>query len=385
LQADHYFFSTSKLWKEGLKVKEPESVIRFHCKNCGQKISVPKIHAGKKGKCPKCKSIIVVPGEAERTGRVSFKCSTCDEDIEVPESSRGKLIECSKCGCYVEVPSEKKPAETKKTQIELRREEHISDKSPGEQQLEEGVAEGEETKPTGKRKLPWPIDVLLYPTSIPGLVTIGVIVFMQLLARLLQLCCLGWIMNVIIFLYMYWYFCECIRDSAAGGLRAPETIGSMAALGEMFWQYLRLSVCYAFFLAPVTFYHGWTYYTNNEINGVIFWSLLTYGVFFFPMGLLAVVMFDSVRGLNPILLIRSIISTFFQYCGLVILFYGLAVLLVIVLMGSALAAVRTGSTLLGPLLVFNLIIIVYIWLLLVAGHLLGRFYWRYQEKLYWEV
>ena len=103
------------------------------------------------------------------------------------------------------------------------------------------------------------------------------------------------------------------------------------------------------------------------------------------MGILAVVMFDSVRGLNPILLIRSIISAFFQYCGLVILFYGLAVLLVIGRMGSVLATVRTGSTLLGPLLVYILIFAVYIWLLLVAGHLLGRFYWRYQEKLNWEV
>jgi DNA-directed RNA polymerase subunit RPC12/RpoP len=373
---------TSKLWKEGLKVNKPDFVIKFRCKNCGQKISVPKIHAGKKGKCPKCKSIIVVPGEAERTGRASFKCSTCDEDIEVPESSRGKLIECPKCGCYVEVPSEKKPAETKKTPIEPRREEHISDKSPGEQQLEEGTEEEEETEPTGKRKLPWPIDILLYPTSIPGLVTIGVIVIGQLLSRFL--CCAGWIVQIIMSLYLYWYFCECIRDSAAGGLRAPETIGSMAALGEMFWQYLGLFACYIFFLAPVTFYHGWTYYTNNEINGVIFWSLLTYGVFFFPMGLLAVVMFDSVRGLNPVLIIRSITSTFLQYFGLVILFYGLGILFVIIMMGSVLSGVAVGP-IVSLVLTFIFNLVGFIWLLLIAGHLLGRFYWRYQDKLYWEV
>ncbi|MBA7474838.1 hypothetical protein ES707_10196 [subsurface metagenome] len=363
-------------------MNKPDFVIKFRCKNCGQKISVPKIHAGKKGKCPKCKSIIVVPGEAERTGRASFKCSTCDEDIEVPESSRGKLIECPKCGCYVEVPSEKKPAETKKTPIEPRREEHISDKSPGEQQLEEGTEEEEETEPTGKRKLPWPIDILLYPTSIPGLVTIGVIVIGQLLSRFL--CCAGWIVQIIMSLYLYWYFCECIRDSAAGGLRAPETIGSMAALGEMFWQYLGLFACYIFFLAPVTFYHGWTYYTNNEINGVIFWSLLTYGVFFFPMGLLAVVMFDSVRGLNPVLIIRSITSTFLQYFGLVILFYGLGILFVIIMMGSVLSGVAVGP-IVSLVLTFIFNLVGFIWLLLIAGHLLGRFYWRYQDKLYWEV
>ena len=36
-------------------------MIKFNCKNCGQRISVPEMHAGKKGKCPKCKTIVVVP------------------------------------------------------------------------------------------------------------------------------------------------------------------------------------------------------------------------------------------------------------------------------------------------------------------------------------
>lgn len=37
------------------------SVIRFKCKNCGQKIRVPDLHAGRKGKCPKCKNLLLVP------------------------------------------------------------------------------------------------------------------------------------------------------------------------------------------------------------------------------------------------------------------------------------------------------------------------------------
>ncbi|MBA7626564.1 hypothetical protein ES703_34016 [subsurface metagenome] len=364
--------------------------IKFRCKNCGQKIRVPKIHAGKKGKCPKCKNVVVVPTlrevPAKSTKPVRFTCSMCEGEIKVPASSRGQLIECPQCGCYVEVPSEEILPEKTEASIEPGREDEVSDKSLGEQQLEEGTEEEEETEPTGKRKLPWPIDILLYPTSIPGLITIGIIVLIQLLARLLQFCCLGWIMNVIISLYMYWYFCECIRDSAAGGLRAPETISSMAALGQMLWQYLRLFACYIFFLAPATFYRGWTYYTNNEINGVIFWSLLTYGVFFFPMGLLAVVMFDSVRGLNPILIIRSIVSTFLPYCGLVALFYGLAVLFVVGIIGSLSAVTGlTGDSLLSALLFIVFMRAGFVWLLLVTGHLLGRFYWRYQEKLYWEA
>lgn len=36
-------------------------MISFACSNCGQKISVSKCCAGRKGKCPSCKKIILVP------------------------------------------------------------------------------------------------------------------------------------------------------------------------------------------------------------------------------------------------------------------------------------------------------------------------------------
>jgi len=96
--------------------------IKFHCKECGRKISVPQIHAGKKGKCPKCRNIVVVPklgdlsavdsqtASVEQpspapTSMVGFQCPMCDENMQVPESFRGKIIECPSCGSYAEVPT----------------------------------------------------------------------------------------------------------------------------------------------------------------------------------------------------------------------------------------------------------------------------------------
>ena len=35
-------------------------MIKFYCE-CGQKISVDDVHAGKKGRCPKCKTIVLIP------------------------------------------------------------------------------------------------------------------------------------------------------------------------------------------------------------------------------------------------------------------------------------------------------------------------------------
>lgn len=36
-------------------------IMRFNCKYCGQKITVPLVHAGKKGQCLKCSNILVIP------------------------------------------------------------------------------------------------------------------------------------------------------------------------------------------------------------------------------------------------------------------------------------------------------------------------------------
>ena len=136
----------------------------------------------------------------------------------------------------------------------------------------------------------------------------------------------------------------------------------------MYHQALNLIGCYLIFAGPAVFYSLWTHRTDT-----IYWSLLAYGVFFFPMGLLAVVMFDSLHGLNPITLIGSIFSTVFPYCGLVLIF------------GTIVLFVKTASKTQSGSLVTFVAGFIAIYILLVIAHLLGRFYWRYQDKLNWEV
>lgn len=369
-------------------------MITFNCKKCGQKFNVPETHAGKKGRCPKCKYIIDIPNQAEYTHpdksihSVSFTCSMCEKAIKVPESSRGKLIECPQCGCFTEVPTGK-IKESAKSTIE----EGITDgnfETPPEPERE--MAE-EESKTPEKHKLPRFLDILLYPTSRGGLISLGVIMILRLstdfVSGFLMCCFYGGILSIIlriiiVYSYMYWYFSECISDSAVGGLRAPETFASMPGLFDMLCQWFRLFACYAFSLGPVTFYLGYMYYHEIEPNRIIQWSLLTYGIFFFPMGALAVIMFDSVNGLNPVLLISSIFSTLIQYCGLVILFYGFSILSYIFrsLMIPIMNNYKVISSMFFAYLVFHILTI---YTLLILGHLLGRFYWRYQEKLNWEV
>jgi len=314
----------------------------------------------------------------------------CEEEIKVPEDSRGKLIECPQCGCYIEAPSEKIPIEKAKAPVQTRKDDEVADKRLEEPQRPEGKVAVEESAPAGKRKLPWPIDILLYPMSIPGLLTVtGFAIVPVVFLGFARLCCMaglvGWIIGRVVDLYVLWYFGECIRESAAGELRAPERPGGSMDWGEVVLSVLRFVACFLFFFGPQSLYF-YMASSRTGVNPVLSWSLLTYGVFFYPMGILAVVMFESVRGLNPVLIFRSIVGTFLPYCGLVTLFYGLSVLFVIGIIGSLSGLARlTGDSLLSALLFIVFIRAGFLWLLLVAGHLLGRFYWRYEEKLNWNV
>jgi hypothetical protein len=204
---------------------------------------------------------------------------------------------------------------------------------------------------------------------------IGVPLLINILGTILpiQLSCLFFlvtiVINIFIFFYLYWYFVECVRDSADGGVRAPEGLGATPGFMGMFWQAVNVIGCLAVFFVPFVFYMLFA-----KKADIIFWLLLIYAVFLFPMGLLAVVMFDSAIGLNPRLLIRSISCTFVPYCGLVLLF--VTPVVVIGMLYAEVQESRLWSFILRSVVTY---------LVLVGAHLLGRFYWRYQDKFNWEV
>lgn len=298
-------------------------MIKFRCDNCGQKFRVPEIQAGKKGRCPKCKNIITVPNQqnAQR-----------DEIFEVSE--------------YLpRVPTTK------------------------------------EIEQTGQRKYFWLLDILLYPTSKPGLTNLGIIVGVPLLIDIVlqafgPFALMLWlpkiILRILIGLYSCWYFAECVRDSAAGGTRAPEVFAIVDA-STMREQAAHLAACYIIFVGPAGFYFLFTHRTD-----AVFWFLAAYGLFFFPMGLLAVVMFNSGAAFNPVLLIGSIFSTFLPYCGLLLLISVVA--LPIIAVGEIPPVPKVARLFLEPV-----VSCFFLYIGLIVGHLLGRFYWHYQERLNWEV
>ena len=276
----------------------------------------------------------------------------------------------------------------------------------------------EEHETENVRKLPRFIDIFFFPISVSSLTILGIYMFSHIALYLL-----GLIRNIILscvpffsmpfvllfaaielfFLaYMFWYFGMCIHESALGAVRAPETLNKSNAEGtsEMIFGLLRIASCILICVGP-----SLTYYSIINSMDWICWLLLVFGPFFLPMSLLATVMFDSLCGLNPILIISSTVNTFFQYCLFLSMFcvpVGIVVIVSIcfpkdtigivgyVLRGiNSLFTFATGLPISLPEHTTGITCFilrgVYAYLIMVAAHLLGRFYWKYQEKLNWEV
>jgi phage FluMu protein Com len=334
-------------------------MIQFSCKKCGQKITMPQVHAGKKGKCPKCKQIVTIP------------------EPTVPET-KAKNNDTKSPG----------------VKLDISLKEQNLDRSIDEEEIPESVVQNRiDIEPLEKRKLPWLIDIFLYPISVPGLTMLGIFIFMPIvlglilsfLARalgalgprmvfgLLPLAILFAIIRFIVSWYMIWYFGVCVQESAAGQIRAPETLtkGGGFDIVEMFFQSIRFLCCIVICFGPVL-----AYYFTYKQAGRSFWLILTGGIFFFPMTLLSTVMFDSIIGLNPILIVTSIFSTFFQYCCVVVMFC-----IPVGIIAGMLIYLPKDTSFLIQLILRT----VYAYQLLIAGHLLGDFFKRNEERLYWEV
>jgi hypothetical protein len=215
---------------------------------------------------------------------------------------------------------------------------------------------------------------MLLSAGIP-LILRGLVQLMKILTTvsppMLVFWVLHWISVVVFMLYICWYWYECVLDSSAGGIRAPETAGITPGFGDIFRQTFRTVACLFYSMLPAMVYVGYT----QQYNDPVFWLLCGSGVFFFPMIMLAVTVFDSLIVANPGLVLGSIFSTFFRYCGVVIFCPG-----PFLLMPLARYFLFAKQFWLG-----YLFLLLSFYLGLVLAHVLGRFFWNCREQLNWEV
>ena len=102
------------------------------------------------------------------------------------------------------------------------------------------------------------------------------------------------IVDIVILMFAYWFLAECICDSAEGNLRVPNTADNTPGLAEMGLRLIRIFVCLVVYLFPASLYYRYTYRCDLP-----FQIIAGCGIFLYPMALLGVLMFDSIRGLTP--------------------------------------------------------------------------------------
>jgi hypothetical protein len=305
--------------------------------------SASDTNAGKKGRCPRCKNEIIVPDAQPPKVTVQQNNSVHDSNLlDMPE--KGQI----KDACE-EIKEPKRETLVEELEID------------------------------GESKLPWIIDIFLYPINTSGL--IHLVIFSFLPQKLLPLFSLGYWFHPPIFglgflvIYIsYFLFClsDYIYESSKGNRRVPDskiTTNIVLHIEELLYPILNMFICIVVCFSPLLAYSIIT----KRID-FLFWLFVTYGSIFLPMILLAVVLFDSFWVLNPIFIVGSIFKVFLRYCGLVLLlcgFGGLIALLVANLLQRGILGYIFG--------------IVCIYITMIMAHLLGRFYWRNKDKLGWGI
>jgi hypothetical protein len=281
--------------------------------------------------------------------------------------------------------------ETSKTESEPEPPPDHTDEAYEQLRKLQGGLGGYERNEAQQRRLPWIIDIFLYPFNTKGMgiifLCVGIPFLLRIVTKTLAILTLYFFPLLVLFvpfiifhwgslllmtLYVCWYWYECILDSASGGIRAPETTGITPGFGEILRQTFRTIACFGYSMLPAVVCVGY----SQKYNDPICWSMVGFGFFLFPMIILPVAVFDSLLVANPLLVIGSIFGTFFQYLGVVILCPAPFLLLLL-----ALLFIRSEG--LWPLAYLFLLLSFY--LNLVFAHVIGRLFWNNRDKLNWEV
>lgn len=321
--------------------------MEFRCPNCSQILTAKNNTAGWIRTCPKCKRKIRVPElpDSETPSR------------DVGDAGRPNPLGPRDTELLAHAPATK---HTGRIQGLARRQE------------EAWASYRPSLEHTGERQTVWPLDILLYPASLDGLITLGIAVLFIPIAILVPATIIlpfrQWIVASIMLIYVGWYLAQCVHDSAKGGTRAPDVFSP--GLGGMWVRVSYLVAVCGLFLAPPFLY----YFFTGRTDWVLF-VLLAWAFIFFPMGLLAMVILDSSMALNPFLLLGAISRTFGSYVGLLLALLATTALIALVVY----MFIGYQLSLLG----FAMVLVPHYYVALIQAHLLGRFYWHHAEELDW--
>jgi hypothetical protein len=393
-------------------------MIKFYCPNCRQKLGVPDSYAGRRIRCNGCSNTSIVPKLTSGTACApthpdlpksasAANSNSSDnnlltaEDIFPRKKSESRV--CSSAA-HAKPGNGKDIADNTNSpaddELRLMPQEPVPPPDPEAEKIRlASIKRSQEQAQEAVEIIDFPDDSIVenppgywpfaFPLRGPGLGLIGIFTVglaLIIAARLLRLYGFRrrrryFLLTTLFGGYLCWYLDLCIQTTACGKIRSPEVLHqSEGDYMDLFLQIARMVLTIAVSLIPPLSYYIWLALTypirSTSLSGdMAFWSLLAGGLFFLPMMILSVILHDSATALNPILIIDSIRRTAAQYLVLVLCFFPLLAVAAII----PIFLYRFGIWFIAPGSAFS------IYFLMVAAAILGRFFYRNEKKLNWDV
>jgi hypothetical protein len=166
------------------------------------------------------------------------------------------------------------------------------------------------------------------------------------------------------------YF-QLIQSSAVGGKEAPEFPDTSNLFEDLIWPMVQIFVVAMVSFIPFFGYMGWA---GEEYGNVgVGYGLLAFGILYFPMAMLAVVVLGRTGALSPHIVLPAIFRAGWLY------WLGVLLLALLYLAGSLIEDILAGQRIVGSLVMSA----VGAYTLMTNARILGVVYRERQEELGW--
>jgi DNA-directed RNA polymerase subunit RPC12/RpoP len=240
-------------------------MIQFHCEYCGQKFSVPQTSAGKKGRCPKCKKVIVVP----------------QSTMPVNPTPSPQEDEPLRLKYDYDLPAESdRPVYTMPQQGYRR----------GQETAADVIADKHKSEAADEPPSATILNVFTFPFSLSGILHFIFFLFVPVLFTLflpvtdfgLLFRCAYIFLSFVFYGYLFYYMSSCIIASAKGDIFAPDaSLGDVTTISDLL-RHLRLLFASVFIcFSPFAGYalYRWLFLPGKQMPFIGFFAVLVYSSF----------------------------------------------------------------------------------------------------------
>lgn len=215
--------------------------------------------------------------------------------------------------------------------------------------------------------------VFFYPLKHGGLIAlIAGVVFYVVIRFLSFISFVGYALLLLALIYLCGFLVKVVSSSASGKDALPDwpdisQLGDEVVRPCLFWVGTSI-----FCFAPAFAY---LYFARppDADSDLIYWLLFVLGSAYFPMALLAVILFENPLALNPITVVRAIARVPLEYVT------ALGILLVLSLMNWLFELLLVQVPVAG----FALQALTSLYLAVIEMRVLGLIYWCNRERLSW--